>query len=183
MDQANRLLRSQPDRDAFQWRQRVTANEDEIPGVPRVRPRGGEPRGLESRFQLIVAVASGRTTVAVAFSGDTEVTKIARRSQSVKRALPRKLRERQPLRPVRTAQGRKLRTTAYCKPAGTKGEVRKQYRCRVVKRKGVPTLLLDSKRPLRVRVVQRARGTKRLLPYKRFAGYRYLPKRSKAIRL
>jgi len=127
--------------------------------------------------------AGAKNKSSVEKSGDTEVTKIARRSQSVKRALPRKLRERQPLRPVRTAQGRKLRTTAYCKPAGTKGEVRKQYRCRVVKRKGVPTLLLDSKRPLRVRVVQRARGNKRLLPYKRHAGYRYLPKKSKAIRL
>jgi phosphatidylserine/phosphatidylglycerophosphate/cardiolipin synthase-like enzyme len=127
--------------------------------------------------------AGAKDNASVEKSGDTEVTKIARRSQTVKRALPRRLRERQALRPVKTAQGRSLRTTAYCKQAGAKSKVRKQFRCRVVKRNGVPTLLLDSKRPLRVKLVQRAKGTKRLLPYKRTAGYRYLPKRSTAIRL
>ena len=127
--------------------------------------------------------AGAKDNASVEKSGDTEVTKIARRSQTVKRALPRKLRERQALRPVKTAQGRTLRTTAYCKTAGSKGKLRKQSRCRVVKRKGVPTLLLGSKRPLRVKVVQRAKGTKRLLPYSRTAGYKYLPKRSTAVRL
>lgn len=127
--------------------------------------------------------AGAKDNASVEKSGDTEVTKIARRSQTVKRALPRRLRERQALRPVKTAQGRTLRTSAYCKPSGSKGKVRKQSRCRIVKRNGVPTLLLDSKRPLRVKLVQRARGTKRLLPYQRTAGYRYLPKRSTAIRL
>lgn len=127
--------------------------------------------------------AGAKDNASVEKSGDTEVTKIARRSQTVKRALPRKLRERQALRPPKTAQGRTLRTTAYCRPAGSGSKLRKQYRCRVVKRKGVPTLILDSKRPLRVKVVQRAKGSKRLLPFKRAAGYRYLPRRSVAVRL
>jgi phosphatidylserine/phosphatidylglycerophosphate/cardiolipin synthase-like enzyme len=127
--------------------------------------------------------AGAKDNASVEKSGDTEVTKIARRSQTVKRALPRKLRERQALRPVKTAQGRTLRTTAYCKQAGTKGKLRKQFRCKVVRRNGVPTLLLDSKRPLRVRLIQRAKGNKRLLPFQRSAGYRYQPKRSSAIRL
>lgn len=127
--------------------------------------------------------AGAKDNASVEKSGDTEVTKIARRSQTVKRALPRKLRERQALRPVKTAQGRTLRTIAYCKQAGADGKLRKQSRCRVVKRNGVPTLLLNSKRPLRVKLVQRAKGSKRLLPYQRTAGYRYLPKRSTAVRL
>lgn len=127
--------------------------------------------------------AGAKDNASVEKSGDTEVTKIARRSQTVKRALPRKLRERQALRPVKTAQGKRLRSVAYCKQAGSKSGLRKQSRCRVVKRKGVPTLLLDSKRALRVRIVQKAKGNKRLLPYQRQAGYRYLPKRSTAIRL
>ncbi|MCU0279191.1 MAG: hypothetical protein MUE31_09900, partial [Candidatus Nanopelagicales bacterium] len=61
--------------------------------------------------------------------------------------------------------------------------LRKQYRCRVVKRDGVARLILRSDKPMRVRIVQRARGTKRLLPFKRAASYRYSPKRSAAIRL
>ena len=43
-------------------------------------------------------------------NSDTEVTKIARRSQTAKRALPRPCATRQVLRPVRTAQGRKITT-------------------------------------------------------------------------
>lgn len=127
--------------------------------------------------------AGAKDNAAVEKSGDTEVTKIARRAQTVKRGLPHRLRERQALRPVRTAQGRKLRAEAYCRPVGRKGKLYKQSRCRVVKRKGVPVLLLDSRRPLRVKVVQRARGTKRLLPYQRSARYRYLPRKAKAVRL
>jgi phosphatidylserine/phosphatidylglycerophosphate/cardiolipin synthase-like enzyme len=127
--------------------------------------------------------AGAKNKASVEKSGDTEVTKIARRSQTVKRGLPRTLRERQALRPVKTAQGKRLRTQAYCKQAGAKGGLRKQYRCRIVTRKGVPHLVLRSERPLRVRIVQKARGSKRLLPYTRSVGYRYLPKRSRAVRL
>lgn len=127
--------------------------------------------------------AGARDNAAVEKSGDTEVTKIARRAQTVKRGLPRTLRKRQALRPVATAQGRKLRAEAYCRQVGIKGNLYKQSRCRVVKRKGVPVLLLDSKRPLRVKIVQRAKGSKRLLPYQRSARYRYVPRKSKAVRL
>lgn len=127
--------------------------------------------------------AGAKDNAAVEKSGDTEVTKIARRAQTVKRGLPHTLRKRQALRPAATAQGRKLRAEAYCRQVGTKGKLYKQSRCRVVKHKGVPVLLLDSKRPLRVKIVQRARGTKRLLPYQRSARYRYVPRKSKAVRL
>lgn len=127
--------------------------------------------------------AGAKDNAAVERSGDTEITKIARRSQTVKRGLPRTLRERQALRPVTTAQGRKLRATAVCKAAGSKGPLRKQSRCRVIVRKGVPTLLLNSKQPLRVRVTQRAKGSKRLLPFTRSADYRYRPKASAAKRI
>jgi phosphatidylserine/phosphatidylglycerophosphate/cardiolipin synthase-like enzyme len=127
--------------------------------------------------------AGAEDNAAVERSGDTEITKIARRSQTVKRALPRRLRERQALPPVRTAQGQRIRTTAVCRTSGRKGALRAQSRCRVVKRKGVPTLLIRSGAPLRVRVVQRAKGSKRLLPFSRSAVYRYLPKSSSARRL
>ena len=127
--------------------------------------------------------AGAKDNAAVERGGDTEITKIARRSQTVKRAMPKILRERQALRPVQTAQGRKLRATAVCKPLGAKGRLHRQAACRVVIRKGVPTLLLDSKRALRVRVTQRAKGSKRLLPFTRSADYRYRPKASAARRI
>jgi phosphatidylserine/phosphatidylglycerophosphate/cardiolipin synthase-like enzyme len=127
--------------------------------------------------------AGAKDNAAVEKSGDTEVTKIARRSQSVKRALPRTIRERQALPPVRTAQGKRLRTVAYCKPAGSKASLRKQARCRVVKRKGIARLTIRSNKALRVRIVQKAKGSKRLLPFTRSADYRYAPKRSRAVRM
>lgn len=127
--------------------------------------------------------AGAKDNAAVEKSGDTEVTKIARRSQTAKRALPKALRERQVLRPVRTAQGRKITTRAYCKRAGAPSKMRKQYRCRVVKGKVLPRVVIRSDKPLRVRIVQSAKATKRLLPFKRSAAYRYVPKKSRAVRL
>jgi hypothetical protein len=123
--------------------------------------------------------AGAEDNAAVEKSGDTEVTKIARRSQSAKRSLPRVLRTRQALRPIKTSQGRKISTTAYCKRSGSDTRMRQRFECRVVKRK----VVLRSDKPLRVRIVQRAKGTKRLLPFKRTATYRYAPKKSRAVRL
>lgn len=126
--------------------------------------------------------AGAKDNAAVEKSGDTEVTKIARRSQTVKRALPARLRATQALRPARTAQGKRLRVVAYCSPAGSKAEPRRQSRCRVTMRRGVPVLSISSKRALRIRIVQRAKGTKRLLPFSRTTDYRYSPKAKRAIR-
>jgi hypothetical protein len=61
--------------------------------------------------------------------------------------------------------------------------MRKQYRCRVVKGKVLPRVVIRSDKPLRVRIVQSAKATKRLLPFKRSAAYRYVPKKSRAVRL
>ena len=127
--------------------------------------------------------AGAEDNASVEKSGDTEVTKIPRRSQTVKRALPGKLRSQQPIRPPLTVQGRRLITVAQCKQVGTDQNLRKQYRCRVVKRKGIAHVIMRSDKPMRVRIVQRARGTKRLLPFERAASYRYYPKRAAAIRL
>lgn len=126
--------------------------------------------------------AGAKDNAAVEKSGDTEVTKIARRSQTVKRALPVRLRAKQALRPTRTAQGKRLKVVAYCSPAGSKAKPRRQANCKVTMRKGVPVLSITSKRALRVRIVQRAKGTKRLLPFNRVTDYRYSPKVKRAIR-
>ncbi len=120
--------------------------------------------------------AGARSEAEVERRADTETTKLSRRSQTVKRRLPTRLRREQPLRPVRTAQGRLLRTQALCKRAGTDQKLRQQGACRVVKRKGTPTLVITSTAALRVRLVQKARGSKRLLPFTRTASYRYSPK-------
>lgn len=127
--------------------------------------------------------AGAEDNAAVEKSGDTEVTKIARRSQSAKRALPRVLRKRQAVRPIRTAQGRKISTAAYCKRSGSNTRLRQQYQCQVAKGKVLPKVILRSPKPLRVRIVQRAKGSKKLLPFKRSAVYRYAPKKSRAVRL
>jgi phosphatidylserine/phosphatidylglycerophosphate/cardiolipin synthase-like enzyme len=127
--------------------------------------------------------AGAEDNAAVEKSGDTEVTKIARRSQTAKRALPKTLRKRQVVRPVRTAQGRKITTRAYCKRPGSSSKMRKQDRCRVVEGKILPRVVIRSDKPLRVRIVQTAKATKRLLPFKRSAAYRYMPKKSRAVRL
>lgn len=128
------------------------------------------------------ARAGAKDGAAVEKGGDTEVTKIARRAQSLKRRLPRNLRKRQALRPVKTAQGKRLKVAVQCKRPGAK-RWRKQSRCRVIRRKGVAVLLLDSRRSLRVRVIQTAKGNKRLLPFKRITTYRYSPKKSRAVRV
>jgi phosphatidylserine/phosphatidylglycerophosphate/cardiolipin synthase-like enzyme len=127
--------------------------------------------------------AGAKDNASVEKSGDTEVTKIARRSQTAKRALPRVLKRKQVVRPARTAQGRKITTVAFCKPAGSKAKLRKQSRCRVVKGKVLPRVVLRGNKPLRVRIVQKAKGTKRLLPFNRSAAYRFRPKTSRAVRL
>lgn len=129
------------------------------------------------------ARAGAADSEAVEKSGDTEVTKITRRTQSVARALPRSLRARQALRPPKTTQGKRLRTTLRCKRIGSKGKLRKRPACRLGKRKGLPLVVLDSRKPLRVKIVQRAKGNRALLPYKRIATYRFSPERSVAVRL
>jgi phosphatidylserine/phosphatidylglycerophosphate/cardiolipin synthase-like enzyme len=129
------------------------------------------------------ARAGAADSEAVEKSGDTEVTKITRRSQSVARALPRKLRARQALRPPKTTQGKRLRTVLRCKRVGANGKLRKRPTCRLGKRKGLPLVVLKSKRPLRVKIVQRAKGNRALLPYKRTATYRFSPSRSVAVKL
>jgi phosphatidylserine/phosphatidylglycerophosphate/cardiolipin synthase-like enzyme len=127
--------------------------------------------------------AGARSEAEVERRADTETTKLSRRSQTVKRRLPSRLRESQALPPVRTAQGRRITTLAYCKQAGSSGKLRKRATCRVVKKRGVATLRIDARKPLRVRIVQRARGSKRLLPYARSAVYRYEPRKGIARRV
>lgn len=127
--------------------------------------------------------ANAKDNAAVEKSADTEVTKITRRAQTLSRGLPGKLRARQSLRPVQTVQGKRLRVEAFCKPAGSTRSLRQQSRCRVVRRAGVPVLLISSRQPLRVRIVQNARGNKRLLPFTRSTDYRYSPKSERAVRL
>lgn len=127
--------------------------------------------------------AGARSEAEVERRADTETTKLSRRSQTVKRGLPVRLREKQALRPPRTAQGKLLRTSAQCKVVGSRGKLRQRPQCRVVRRNGVAVVLLDSKKPLRVRIVQKAGGSKRLLPYERIASYRYSPKKSVARKL
>ena len=127
--------------------------------------------------------AGARSEAEVERRADTETTKLSRRSQTVKRGLPRQLRRTQPLPPTRTAQGTRLKTIAYCKPAGSSKAFRRQGVCRVVKRKGVPTVVLSSRSAIRVRIVQKAKGSTRLLPYSRTADYRYSPKRKLARRV
>jgi phosphatidylserine/phosphatidylglycerophosphate/cardiolipin synthase-like enzyme len=127
--------------------------------------------------------AGARSEAEVERRADTETTKLSRRSQSVKRALPKTLRKSQAIRPVRTAQGRPITTVAYCKPAGSKKDFRRTSACRVVKRKGVPTVVISSRSALRVRILQKAPGSTRLLPYSRTADYRYSPKSKLARRV
>ncbi len=127
--------------------------------------------------------AGARSEAEVERRADTETTKLSRRSQSVKRGLPKTLRKTQPLPPVRTAQGKRLTTVAYCKPAGSSKDFTRRSACKVVKRKGVATVVLTSRSPLRVRIVQRAAGSTRLLPYSRTADYRYSPKAKLARRV
>lgn len=120
--------------------------------------------------------AGARSEAEVERRADTETTKLSRRSQTVKRTLPRTLAKSQALRPPRTAQGRLLRTTALCKRVGSSSDLRRSSACRVTKRKGIARLVVTSNKPLRVRIVQKARGTKRWLPFTRSADYRYSPK-------
>lgn len=127
--------------------------------------------------------AGAKDNAAVEKGADTEVTKITRRAQTLRRGLPGTLRDRQALRPPRTAQGKRLDVSAYCKPAGSTRALRQQSRCRVVRRGGVPVLIVNSQQPLRVRIVQKARGTKRLLPFTRSTDYRYSPRSERAVRL
>lgn len=127
--------------------------------------------------------AGAKDNAAVEKGADTEVTKITRRAQTLNRGLPATLRERQALRPPRTAQDKVVRVSAYCKRVGSSASVSRDGRCRVVRRDGVSVLLIDSRRPLRVRIVQKARGSRRLLPFVRSTDYRYYPKSGRAVRL
>ncbi len=127
--------------------------------------------------------AGARSEAEVERRADTETTKLSRRSQTVGRALPRTVREKQALFPARTTQGKRVVTTATCKTVGSSTRLRPSTRCKVVKRKGKATLMIASAKPLRVRVVQQAKGDKRLLPYTRSADYRFYPKKSLARRI
>lgn len=127
--------------------------------------------------------AGARSEAEVERRADTETTKLSRRSQTVKRGLPKTLRKTQPLPPARTAQGKRIITRAYCKPAGSSKAYRKRATCRVVKRKGIAVVILDSRSAIRVRIVQKAKGSTRLLPYTRTADYRYSPKSKLARRV
>jgi phosphatidylserine/phosphatidylglycerophosphate/cardiolipin synthase-like enzyme len=120
---------------------------------------------------------------AVERSADTEVTRITRQSQSAGRALPRTIRRKQVLGPAATTQGKKLRTVARCKPTGSEAALRPRKACRVTKRNGLAYLVIRSRRPLRVQIVQRAKGDRRLLPFTRTATYRHSPARSVAVRV
>ena len=112
-----------------------------------------------------------RTTLR--WKSDHRVTKIARRSQTAKRALPKALRDARYAQSVRHKAGRSL--PGLQQACRSPLRCAKQYRCRVVRARSCP-----GRHPfgqaLRVHRAVGESDQAPALPFKRSAAYRYVPR-------
>jgi phosphatidylserine/phosphatidylglycerophosphate/cardiolipin synthase-like enzyme len=124
--------------------------------------------------------AGGASQAVIEEEANTEVTKLIKEKQRVGRKLPKRLKKkRTPLRSTRTVEGKRLRTRAKCRVVGSGKKLKKRKICPVKRPKTNPTLVLKykGKKKLKVRIIQTAKGSATLLPYKRSKTYIYRPAR------
>lgn len=119
--------------------------------------------------------AGGVSETVIEEEANTEVTPLIKEKQRVKRKLPKKLKKkRTALKSTRTVEGQRLTTVAKCKVKGSGKKLKKRKICKVVKPKSNPTVVLTKKKhKLKVRLIQRAKGSATLFPYKRHKTYVY----------
>ncbi len=119
--------------------------------------------------------AGGVSEEAIEEEADQEVTALVKEVQRVKRALPKKLKQRTLLRSVRTVQGQRLTTVVKCRVKGTSQTFKKRKVCALKKPRSSPTLVLTParKKVLRVRIAQTAPGSATLERFTRQATYTY----------
>jgi hypothetical protein len=119
--------------------------------------------------------AGGVSEEAIEEEADQEVTALVKEVQRVKRALPKKLKQRTLLRYVRTVQGQRLTTVVKCRVKGTSQTFKKRKVCALKKPRSSPTLVLTParKKVLRVRIAQTAPGSATLERFTRQATYTY----------
>jgi phosphatidylserine/phosphatidylglycerophosphate/cardiolipin synthase-like enzyme len=107
---------------------------------------------------------------------EQETTPLIKQAQSVKRALPARLRKKTVLKSIRTVQGQPLTTIATCRQKGTRQKYASRKTCVVKRPRSNPTLLLKPRAKtavLKVRIMQTAPGSPTLEQYARSATYRY----------
>lgn len=114
---------------------------------------------------------------AIEEQANTEVTPLIKQRQRVSRKLPKKLKKRTVLKTTRTMQGMRLRTIAKCKVTGSGKKFKKRAKCTIKRPKSNPTLILKTKKRLRVKLTQTAKGSDTLQPFQRSKKYTYAPPR------
>jgi phosphatidylserine/phosphatidylglycerophosphate/cardiolipin synthase-like enzyme len=121
--------------------------------------------------------AGSETSEQIEEEANTEVTPLIKEKQRVGRRLPKRLKRRTAIKSTRTLQGQRLRTTARCKVIGSANKFKKRKKCRITRPRANPTLVLRSKKRLRVTLTQTAKGSLVLQPYARSKKYVYRPRR------
>lgn len=119
--------------------------------------------------------AGGVSEEQIEEDADQETTPLIKQQQSVKRNLPKKLAKRTELKSTQTLQGQPLTTVVKCRASGTSQKLKARKVCALKKPKTNPTVLLTPKKKqvLRIRIVQRAKGSATLERFSRRADYRY----------
>lgn len=121
--------------------------------------------------------AGNETEEAIEEEANTEVTPLIKQKQRVVRKLPRRLKKRTVLKSTQTTQGTRLKTTVTCKVIGSGKPFKKRKRCKLNRPKSNPTVVLTTKKRLRVKVRQTAKGSVSLMAFKRSKKYTYRPPR------